>query len=188
MPRTSTHAQSALEVAADLILVACVKQKLGHPAPSRDLYTSDLLRKEREYAERAGVPWFVLSAKHGLVAPDEELEPYDLHLTKTSAAYRDTWGSTVLRQLQSAASPLYGRFIELHAAAAYVDAIRDRLGREGAQISEPLAGLRLGPRLAWYRTKLTAPLPHSDVTGSDSTDARGFIKALLRQHPSADPG
>jgi hypothetical protein len=172
--RSSTHAHPALDVAADLILVACVKQKLADPAPARDLYTSDLFRKEREYAERAGVPWFILSAKHGLVSPDQELEPYELHLAKTSAAYRDSWGARVLEQLESAASPLYGRVIEVHAGAAYADAIRDRLSRAGAQVSEPLRGLQLGPRLtapcssthqlAWYRTKLAAPMPSSDVT------------------------
>lgn len=138
--RSSIHPQPALDVATDLILIACVKQKLAHPAPARDLYTSDLFRKGREYAERAGVPWFVSSAKHGLVAPDQELEPYELHLAKTSAAYRDSWGARVLEQLESAASPLHGRVIEVHAGAAHADAIRDRLGRAGAQISEPLAG------------------------------------------------
>ena len=57
--------------APTLLLVACVKEKLAAPAAARDLYVSPLFKKEREYAERAGLPWFILSAEHGLVAPDE---------------------------------------------------------------------------------------------------------------------
>jgi hypothetical protein len=49
------------------VLVSCVKDKLDHPAPAKDLYTSDLFRKARGYAERVGVPWFILSSEHGLV-------------------------------------------------------------------------------------------------------------------------
>ncbi len=45
------------------------------PSPAKDLYVSALFDKERAYAERTGIPWFILSAQHGLVAPDEVLEP-----------------------------------------------------------------------------------------------------------------
>lgn len=184
----SIQEQPGLDVASDLVLVACVKQKLTHPAPARDLYTSDLFCKQREYAERAGVPWFILSAKHGLVAPDQELEPYNLHLAETSAAYRASWGARVLKQLESAASPLHGRIIEVHAGAAYADAIRDRLGREGAQVSEPLRGLQLGHRLAWYRNRLAVHrIPDSDATGAGATDPQGLIDALTDRTRAQSP-
>lgn len=65
----------------DLVLVGCVKKKLDRPAPARDLYVSDLFEKQHSYAERTGVPWFVLSAEHGLVTPDQVLAPYDLQLS-----------------------------------------------------------------------------------------------------------
>ncbi len=39
---------------------------------------------EIAYAEQAGVRWFILSAQHGPVSPDEVLEPYELRLSKTS--------------------------------------------------------------------------------------------------------
>ena len=68
----------------DLILVGCVKKKLPTPAAAKDLYISALFHKERTYAERAGVPWFVLFAEHGLVAPEDVLAPYDLQLEPTS--------------------------------------------------------------------------------------------------------
>jgi hypothetical protein len=179
--------QGSSAAPADLILIACVKQKLDHPAPARDLYTSDLFRKEREYAVRSGVPWFVLSAKHGLVDPDERLEPYDLHLAKTPAAYRDSWGARVVRQLEGLESPLDGKVIELHAGAAYADAIRDRLVGRGAQVREPLQGLRLGPRLAWYRRTLAVDKPTSDVNGPPHINPQDFLEALTDSGRAQNP-
>jgi len=170
----------------DLILVACVKQKLDHPAAARDLYTSDLFCKEREYAERSGVPWFVLSAKHGLVDPARELEPYDLHLAKTPAAYRDSWGALVVQHLEEVASPLKGKAIELH-AGAYADAIHDRLVEKGAQVSEPLHGLQLGPRLAWYRRTRAGAEPASEANRTDHTDAQHFIDGLTASGRAQSP-
>lgn len=137
-------------VHADVVLVGCVKTKLDRPAPARDLYTSSLFRKERSYAEAAGVPWFVLSAQHGLVAPTTVVEPYDLRLSSMARDYRRAWGRRVVEQLKDAVGPLAGRVIEIHASSAYADAIRDHLGFEGAMVLDPLHGLPQGKRLAWY--------------------------------------
>jgi len=69
-----------------IVLVACVKSKGTRPAAAKDLYISALFRKERAYAECAGVPSFILSAEHGLVAPDEWLAPYERYLADTTGA------------------------------------------------------------------------------------------------------
>lgn len=91
--------QESTVTAADLLLVGCVKRKLDRPAPARDLYTSALFRKERDYAERSRLRWYMLSAEHGLVAPETVLAPYDLRLTRTPQAYRREWGERVLKQV-----------------------------------------------------------------------------------------
>nr|WP_092613634.1 DUF6884 domain-containing protein [Raineyella antarctica] len=150
----------------DLVLVGCVKSKLPLPAPAKDLYISALFRKEREYAEHLGVLWFILSAEHGLVAPDTILEPYDRQLSKTSRDYRLAWGRQVIVDLNRVAGDLQGRTIEIHAGSAYADAIRDGLLAAGADVVEPLAGLPMGSRLAWYgKSKSIADEPNdSDVS------------------------
>jgi hypothetical protein len=142
--------QSAVGSAVDLVLVGCVKSKLNHAAPAQDLYTSPLFRKERTYAAATGAPWFVLSAKHGVVAPTTVLQPYDLRLSNTPQEYRSTWGIRVVKQLKEAVGPLAGILIEVHAGSAYTDAIRDLLLTDGAVVKEPLRGLTMGERLAWY--------------------------------------
>ena len=100
----------------------------------------------------------MLSAEHGLVAPDEVLAPYDLRLSKTSRDYRRAWGARVVERLGEVVGPLSGKTVEVHAGSAYTDSIRDLLIREGATVVEPLAGLRMGARLAWYGNRRRAPL------------------------------
>ena len=135
---------------SDLLLVTCVKEKRTSPAPARDLYASPLFKKERAYAERAGLPWFILSAEHGLVAPDEWLAPYERYLPDTPGSFRTAWGNWVTERLELLAGPLKGLSVEVHAGGAYVDALRAPMSSKGATLIEPLAGLTMGQRLAWY--------------------------------------
>lgn len=64
-----------------VFLVSCVKTKLRHAAPAKDLYISPLFKKSREYVELFNTDWFILSAKHGLLYPDTIIEYYDKPLT-----------------------------------------------------------------------------------------------------------
>jgi len=163
--------------AVDLVLVGCVKSKLNHPAPAQDLYTSPLFRKERSYAEAAGAPWFVLSAEHGLVAPTTVLLPYDLRLSSTPHDYRRTWGNRVVKQLKETVGPLAGMLIEVHAGSAYTDAIRDLLLAEGAEVIEPLQGLTMGERLAWY-DRDGSPAVSAAHPGSTIQDVSALVEQL----------
>lgn len=133
----------------DLVLVGCVKSKLGAPARAADLYTSTLFKKERAYAEASGVPWFVLSSEHGLVDPAAVIAPYDTYLAGMPAAYRSEWGRGVVTALAERFD-LAGLRVEIHAGDAYARSIREGLRSSGAVVVEPLAGMRRGERLAWY--------------------------------------
>ena len=75
-------------------------KKRSAPAPARDLYTSDLFNKARAYVERTDKPWLVLSAKYGLVHPNDVIAPYDLTLNTMRVADRRRWASRVLTQLE----------------------------------------------------------------------------------------
>lgn len=136
---------------ARVLLLGCVSEKGLAAVVARDLYVSKLFRLRRAYAEVVGVPWFILSAKHGLVRPDEVLAPYDMRLSNLSAANRRAWGSQVVAQLVAATGPLLGRVFEFHAGSHYVEAVRPHLERLGAALAWPLEGLRLGEQLHWYK-------------------------------------
>ena len=105
----------------DLILVGCVKSKRHYDGPARDVYTSTLWRWRRAYAELHGCPWYVLSAKHRLLAPSTLIEPYNLSLDDFSASERREWSRRILDDLAAAVPELDGKNIEVHAGKHYVE-------------------------------------------------------------------
>lgn len=134
----------------DIVLVTCVKTKRRRPSPAKDLYTSALFRKQRAYAEHSGVPWFILSAEHGLVAPDEWLAPYERYLPDMSRRFRSAWSAWVAARLELLSGPLAGKTIEIHAGSVYLEAVRPELEALGATVTDPLTGQSMGQRLSWY--------------------------------------
>lgn len=45
--------------------------------PAKAVYTSGFSTVKSRFAEAVGDDWMILSAEHGLLAPDEEIAPYD---------------------------------------------------------------------------------------------------------------
>jgi hypothetical protein len=134
-------------------LVSCAKAKLGHAAPARELYSpSASFRGARCHVERTCDRWFILSAKHGLVRPEQVLEPYEQTLNAAPRAERRAWSARVLGQLHAELGDLGGHTFEIHAGAAYVGfGLREGLLAAGALVEEPLDRLRQGERLAFYK-------------------------------------
>ncbi|KRF37396.1 DUF6884 domain-containing protein [Nocardioides sp. Soil805] len=198
IPKTGTPTTTGEAAVADapaapdgqpptLLLVACVKEKLPAPAAARDLYVSPLFKKEREYAERVGLPWFILSAEHGLVVPDEWLSPYERYLPETPPSFRRAWGTWVVERLELLSGSLAGRTIEVHAGATYVDVLGGPFASKGASVYAPLAGLRMGQRLAWYDAQ--AGLSHARNQPDDvHAAANDFCKRLADDSAAVDPG
>jgi Family of unknown function (DUF6884)/GIY-YIG catalytic domain len=147
----SAPAITAPRLRPDVVLIGCVKSKLSRGAAAKDLYVSDYFMKMRGYAEATRLPWFILSAEHGLVSPDDWLEPYERYLPDAPREYRRAWGEQVVRQLRQAAGPLDGLVLDIHAGAAYVDAVQAALRGSGARVIDQLQGLSFGRRLSWYR-------------------------------------
>lgn len=173
--------------APTLLLVGCVKEKLAVPAPARDLYVSTLFRKERQYAELSGLPWFILSAEHGLVAPDEWLAPYERYLPDTPPSFRQAWGTWVVERLALLAGGLDRKTIEIHAGSAYVDALRGGLTSKGASLREPLAGLGMGQRLAWYGAVPTRTDVGASPVATSHESANGFCERLTDEDAALAP-
>lgn len=145
----------------DYLLVGCVKKKSDRVGPAREVYASPLWRFRRKYAERLAVPWFILSAKHGLLDPDTRIEPYDLALADLSPAERRTWSRSVLNQFKDVTTDLVGRTIEVHAGKLYVEYGLERgLRQAGAEVYRPLAQVPgIGSQIAWYKEYLVSGHP-----------------------------
>ena len=68
---------------ATVVLISCVKKKLGYAAPAKDLYISPLFRLSWKYAQtRNPNKIFILSAKYHLLDPEKVVEPYDQTLKR----------------------------------------------------------------------------------------------------------
>jgi hypothetical protein len=130
-----------------VILVSCVSQKQEQPCAARDLYVSDLFRKARRFAEASGCPWFILSAEHGLVAPDQVIAPYERTLNTMPAADRRAWGERVAAQLAEVL-PELSRVVFL-AGERYREFLAGHLASRGVEVSVPMEGLRIGEQLSW---------------------------------------
>jgi hypothetical protein len=133
-------------------LVGCVKTKLDRPAPAADLYISPLFVGRREIVERSCDRWFILSALHGLVAPEEPVAPYDQTLSGASRREQRRWSAQVVVALREELGQLDAITFEIHAGSAYTDhGLIDGLEAFGAEVELPVRGLALGEQLAWYR-------------------------------------
>ena len=82
-----------------VFLVSCGKNKKPSAAPARELYISGRFQRTRASVEATGCPWFVLSAKHGLLAPDKVIDPYDKTLNGKPLEARKAWAEKVKGQM-----------------------------------------------------------------------------------------
>lgn len=125
-------------------LVACVGQKLTHPARAGHLYQSDWFRKARGYVTSQGGRWFILSALHGLVLPSRVIEPYNVTLGDMTAVERRAWGERVSAQLAEQIGPRTP--VVILAGRLYRDPIAKWAG---GRASVPMEGLGIGQQKAW---------------------------------------
>ena len=139
------------------VYVGCgsAKRELdGHPNHSEnqyvaaDLYTSNYFKLKREYAERMGRTWSILSAKYGLIDPWALCPPYDVRLTASGFAGEDDalfdtideWGQSVMESIEaeityaerSISEDTVDEIVVL-AGKNYVNPIRDELEELGTE-------------------------------------------------------
>jgi hypothetical protein len=125
-----------------MILIQCVASKKDETCKAKHLYDSTYFERMREYAEATGEPWKILSAKHGLVDPEETLAPYDAFglsnvQCKRIAAELDRQDVDSVRVI---------------AGKKYVDPLTPELEAKGIDVVELCRGQRIGERLKTLKT------------------------------------
>jgi hypothetical protein len=136
-----------------IALVSCVKSKLRVDAAAKDLYVSPLFQGLRGYAERNSDAWYILSAKYGLLRPEQSISPYELTLNAMPKVQRESWAERVRSQL-SDVLPVEAEIVLL-AGARYREAIEPFLRRRGYHVNVPMEGLTMGRQLAWLKRELS---------------------------------
>jgi hypothetical protein len=129
-------------------LVSCVSGKLAVAGRAREFYVSPWFLAVRRYVEATVDPWYVLSAKYGLVTPTQVLAPYDETLNKMKIAERRAWASRVTTQMD----PLMpsGGTVAIFAGLRYREFLMDYLKRRWT-VEVPMEGLRIGKQLQWLK-------------------------------------
>lgn len=133
-------------MSAGYAFIACSRRKLAHAAPAAELYIGDLFCRSLAYARARGLTPFVLSARHGLIAIDQVIEPYDEALVGMTRPERDLWTARVLDQVERCVAP--SALVVLLAGALYREPFD--LRPWGLRHYEtPMRGLGIGQQRAW---------------------------------------
>jgi hypothetical protein len=126
-----------------IVLISCASKKLLEPAKAKDLYVSTLFKLNLKYAEKFNPDEiYILSAKHGLLPLEQEIEPYDQTLNNMRSAQIKQWAERVLEQLNGICSIDETEFIFLAG-----DKYRKYLLPHIKSTQIPLEGLGIGKQI-----------------------------------------
>jgi len=131
-----------------LFLVSCVSKKKIERTCASDLYMkSAWFVKVRRLVEATGAPWFILSAEHGLLSPDAEIDPYNRTLNDMSPKERRAWADRV-KGLMDIKLPEADEVVVL-AGQKYRENLMPYLRQRYASVRVPMKGLTIGRQLKW---------------------------------------
>ena len=126
-------------------VIACGNTKRTEPARAQDLYVGPLFRAYRAWITGNCDRWVILSAKHGVLEPDQVIEPYDVTLKRLNARQLASWYINVRWQLCRMFNDAF--YLVLGGA-------RYRTALDVFPHSYPMAGLadmRFGKQLGWLK-------------------------------------
>jgi len=155
-------------------LVACAGGKHPNPAPASDLYDSALFSKGRQFVEQNCDEWFILSAKHGLVRPDDEIAPYEETLNSKSRAECREWSEHVWASLSWRLEP--SDTVTILAGERYRQDLVPLLEKHGCSVEVPMEGLGIGRQLQW----LNHHLSRKDLTTQRERDQEQCYRLLAQ--------
>ena len=129
------------------VLISCSKSKLATKAPAGQLYTGQLFRKAVAWAARHGYRWFIISALHGLLTPDHELQPYNFTIKQLRKREREGWAERAIGELTRYASPSSHGYLIM--PELYRRHIQTSLLARGITYENPLEGMGIGQQMKW---------------------------------------
>lgn len=172
---SNDHPEMAPLEGKTVVLVGCGDAKRSTTVPAKDLYTSNFAAKKRGYAEQEADYWYILSAEHGLVAPNEVLDPYDTHIS-------DVDGQAWEERVREALPNLAGARVVVLAGSEYIEAggLQETLEMYADTVETPTAGMGIGERMAWLKEHT------STVDPIDESEMPKYLREGLRKQSSDD--
>lgn len=80
-------------------LIACSSKKAPTKREACKLYQGELFKKSVLYCKQRNIKYFILSAKYGLISPDQIISPYNLSLNNMNKTEKKNWYMKVNKQL-----------------------------------------------------------------------------------------
>lgn len=133
-----------------IVFLSCVKTKQKTRCAARDMYTSDLFRKSLAYAEKLQpTQIYILSAKYGLLDPQDVIEPYNATLVGANQEACKKWAYMVYKQMQE-------KHVNFDDEAVFLCGKNYRrfLMSKFTHAAAPLKHLGIGQQLAFYAKEL----------------------------------
>lgn len=126
-------------------LIQCTRSKRSVSTKAKHLYDeSDYFVKMRRYVNAKGGAYKILSAKHGLVDPDEVIEPYDeFGLSEHQA-----------KEIADELVSIGVDEVEIIAGRKYTNPLIPELEKQGIDVTETCAGLKIGKRKQRLKEKI----------------------------------
>ncbi len=140
-----------LFVMSKVVLISCASKKLSDKAPAKDLYISPWFKMNLSFA-RSLKPdkIYILSAKHGLLDLEKEIEPYDQTLNAMKSFEIKQWAEKVREQMKGKIDFENDEIVFL-AGTKY----RKYLLPFFRKVSIPLEGLGIGKQLQYLKNKIS---------------------------------
>lgn len=126
----------------EVTLIQCTNNKVSDNPDkvfrAKDLYMeSTYFKKMRAWAEARGNPWYILSAKHGLLAPNEIVAPYNERGLEKHQAI----------QVAGLLSGIGVERVDICAGRDYTEHLIAELEHDGIEVVEHFAGEPIGTRM-----------------------------------------
>ncbi len=133
-------------MAKQIVLIPCGSKKLALSAKAKDLYTGELFKRNLEYAYKLK-PYtiYILSAKHGLLALEQVIAPYEKTLNKMPISERRAWASRVIKQMKEKGIAIKQDKFTFLAGQKYREFLVPEMNKNDIEI--PLEGLKIGEQL-----------------------------------------
>ncbi|MFC7096178.1 DUF6884 domain-containing protein [Halobaculum marinum] len=141
---------------------------------ARDRYATAFFSKKAELAELVCDEWVVLSERHGVLDPDEEVEGIDREFDELEPAEQARWSMDVVADVATRVRKQEYDRVVVFADRPTRDALKERGGllsrmaAAGAKTIEPLAGIG-GPdrQEQWLDEQLAIRREAADPTAAD---------------------
>jgi len=128
--------------------ISCAKTKKVGYHPAGKLYDSTFFRAAFAYASRRCKKVFILSAKHGLLLPDERIRDYDFSLYGMAPREHERWAERAYARTKNILSP--DDTLYFFCGSLYREPLMTLLSKTHT-CHAPLEGLSIGQQLKWYK-------------------------------------